>query len=80
MYTFPKLVFVQIRNYCIIFSWIEFAAFLPTILSVPGGAGQVDKTTIRALHNCESERLIEVVLGLGYVAVFPVINTRGRHK
>ena len=47
---------------------------------VPGGAGQADKTTIRALHNCESERFIEVVLGLGYVAVFPVINTRGRHK
>ena len=59
---------------------MEFAVFLPTCLSVPGGAGQVDKTTIRALHNCESERLIDVVLGLGFVAVFPVINTRGRDK
>ena len=60
---------------------MEFAVFLPTCLSVPGGAGQVDKTTIHALHNRESERLIEVVLGLiGYIAVFPVINTRGRHK
>ena len=59
---------------------MEFAVFLPTCLFVPGGAGQVDKTTTRALHNSESERLIEVVLGLGYIAVFPVINTRGRHK